>query len=287
VETQIPSAGYVGSIERKTRSTRRRVSPTVASREVDSSRSVICKPIRGSLGSPRHRVHSLFPNPDVDFSRSAVRSSSVTITSSSFRDASPLQSSFVRSPRSGPFGHDHRAQWSLSFTCLGFRPSWRHHVHAATSRETSQVPLRSVLRLSQPLDGLLRTHACELISSRYRVQGSLCSGASLPAQPPFLVGRSLPPCRCFIVALRACFHFRRNQRAPTCDAPRLRGFYLRKAAFYESGYSPRPHPLPSSVSSPPGLPFSRRQYRLTQHLPLMMFPRLGLHAVCPPFGDQP
>jgi hypothetical protein len=29
---------------------------------------------------------------------------------------------------------------------------------------------------------------------------SLCSGASLPAQPPFLVGRSLPPCRCFIVA---------------------------------------------------------------------------------------
>jgi hypothetical protein len=182
---------------------------------------------------------------------------------------------------------DHRAQWSLSFTCLGFRPSWRHHTHAATFRETSQVPLRCVLRLSQPLDALLRARVCELVSSRYRVQGSLCSGASLPAQPPFLVGRSLPPCRCFIVALRACFHFRRNQRAPTCDAPRLRGFYLRKAAFYESGYSPRPHPLPSSVSSPPGLPFSRRQYRLTQHLPLMMFPRLGLHAVCSPFGDQP
>ena len=212
--------------------------------------------MRGSLGSPRRRAHGLFPNPGVDFSRSAVHSSSVTTTSSSFRDQSPLQSSFARSPRSGPFGHDHRAQWSLSFTCLGFRPSSRHHTRAATSRETSQVPLRSVLRLSQPLDGLLRTRACELVSSRCHVQGSVCSGASLPAQPPFLVGRSLPPCRCFIVASRACFRFRRNQRAPTCDASRLRGFYLRKAAFYESGYSPRPHPLPSSVLSPPGHPFS-------------------------------
>jgi len=152
------------------------------------------------LGSPQHPVHSLFPNPDADSFRSAVCSPSVTTTSSSFRDQSPLQSSFARSPRSGPFGHDHRAQWSLSFTCLGFSPSSRHHTHAATSRETSQVPLRSVLRLSQPLDGLLRVRACELVSSRCHVQGSLCSGASLPAQPPFLFGRSLPPCRCFIVA---------------------------------------------------------------------------------------
>jgi hypothetical protein len=91
--------------------------------------------------------------------------------------------------------YDHRAQWSLSFTCLGFRPSSRHHTHAATSRETSQVPLRSVLRLSQPLDVLLRARACELVSSRCHVQGSLCPGASLPAQPPFLIGRSVPPCR--------------------------------------------------------------------------------------------
>ena len=150
---------------------------------------------------------------------------------------------------------DHRAQWSLSFTCLGFSPSSRHHTHAATSRETSQVPLRSVLRLSQPLDVLLRARACELVSSRCHVQGSLCSGASLPAQPPFLVGRSLPPCRCLIVASHARFCFHRSARALTCDAPRLRGLYLRKAAFHESGYSPRPRPLPSSVSSPPG-PFS-------------------------------
>jgi hypothetical protein len=81
----------------------------------------------------------------------------------------------------------------------------------------------------------------------------------------------MPPCRCLIVASRVCFHFRRNRRAPTCDAPRLRGFYLRKAAFHDSGYSPRPRPLPSTVSSPPGPFLSRRRCRLTQHLPLMMF----------------
>jgi hypothetical protein len=117
-------------------------------------------------------------------SRSAVCSSSVTTTSSSFRDQSPLQSSFARSPRSGPFGHDHRAQWSLSFTCLGFRPSSRHHTHAATSHETSQVPLRSVLRLSQPLDGLLRARACELVSSRCHVQELSVQGLLSPRSHP-------------------------------------------------------------------------------------------------------
>jgi hypothetical protein len=33
---------------------------------------------------------------------------------------------------------------------------------------------------------------------------------------------------------------------PTCDASRLRGLDLRRAAFLRSGYSPRPKPLPSS-----------------------------------------
>lgn len=49
--------------------------------------------------------------------------------------------------------------------------------------------------------------------------------------------------------------------------------------------SPAPAPLFSFLSSRPS--FSRRQHRLTRHLPLMMFPRLGLHAFCSPFGDQP
>jgi hypothetical protein len=41
-------------------------------------------------------------------------------------------------------------------------------------------------------------------------------------------------------------NFRRLACKSTCDAPRLRGFNLRQAAFLESGYSPRPRPLPSS-----------------------------------------
>jgi len=208
--------------------------------------------------------------------------------SSSFFDAAPLQSSFARAPRSGPFGRrPSSAQWSLSITCLGFFPSSRHHRRAATSRETSRVPLRSVLRLSHPLDGLLRTPACELVSSRCHVQGSLCSGASLSAQPPFLIGRSLPPCRCFTVASPARPHFRGDSRAPTCAVARLRGLDPREAAFHESGYSPRPQPLPSSVSSPPG-PFllSTSAPSYSAHSAHGVF-RLGLHgrarlAVCAP-----
>jgi hypothetical protein len=40
--------------------------------------------------------------------------------------------------------------------------------------------------------------------------------------------------------------FRRLALPSTCDASRLRGLDLRRAAFFESGYSPRPKPLPSS-----------------------------------------
>jgi hypothetical protein len=40
--------------------------------------------------------------------------------------------------------------------------------------------------------------------------------------------------------------FRRLALPSTYDASRLRGLDLRRAAFFESGYSPRPKPLPSS-----------------------------------------
>ena len=66
------------------------------------------------------------------------------------------------------------------------------------AREAPSLTLRSVLRLSQPLDGLIRTHARGLVSSRCHVQGSARSRASLSAQPPCLVDRSLPPCRCSV-----------------------------------------------------------------------------------------
>jgi len=72
-------------------------------------------------------------------------------------------------------------------------------------------------------------------------------------------------------------YFRGTDVLPLFDAPRLRGFYPRKAAFHESGYSPRPQPLPSSVSSPPGSFLSRRRRRITQRVPLLVFSRRGLH----------
>jgi hypothetical protein len=50
---------------------------------------------------------------------------------------------------------------------------------------------------------------------------------------------------------RAHADFRRPVLAATNDASRLRGFYLREAAFLGSGYSPRPKPLPSSRLSLP------------------------------------
>jgi hypothetical protein len=174
---------------------------------------------------------------------------------------------------------------------LGFGPSSRYHTHAATSREASQASRRSVLELSQLLDGFLRARACELVSSRYHVQGSLCSGASLPAQPPFLVGRSLPPCRCFTVASSVLSRFHRSERIPTCDAPRLRGLYPCETAFHEIGYSPCPCPLPSSVSSPPGPFFPRWVHSFPPHTPLMMLrdksPHIARNLAAPCTGRSP
>lgn len=48
----------------------------------------------------------------------------------------------------------------------------RHHLEASTYVRLSKTTLRSVLRRSQPLDGLLRSLACELISSRSPTQDS-------------------------------------------------------------------------------------------------------------------
>lgn len=45
---------------------------------------------------------------------------------------------------------------------------------------------------------------------------------------------------------RSCSDFHRNTLESTCAASRLRGLYLRRAAFLRFGYSPCPKPLPSS-----------------------------------------
>jgi hypothetical protein len=65
----------------------------------------------------------------------------------------PLQSSYDVNRRSLTFRR--KAAY------LGFQPSSRHHNCTVTSRRTSQVPLRSVLRFSQPLDGLPRAKALQ------------------------------------------------------------------------------------------------------------------------------
>jgi len=119
----------------------------------------------------------------------SVRPSAVRVTArlhpSKF--VSPLQSSFVLMLCPCPFGSGHLP---------GFVPSSRQHRGASTDREASQASLRSVHRLSQPLDGLLRAPAPGLVSSPSRVQGASRSGASLSAQRRPARRRQLPPRRC-------------------------------------------------------------------------------------------
>lgn len=150
----------------------------------------------------------------------------------------------------------------------GFRPSSRHHRRASTNARlhatlgthsgrkafarrapgapssharASRSSLRSVLGLSQPPDGLLRSPARGLVASRSHVQGPSRSGASLPAQPPSLIGRSYP----LAVPVRPL-----TQPEPDVHGltRRLRGFHPRKAASCRNGDQPPRHSLPSSRS---------------------------------------
>jgi hypothetical protein len=154
--------------------------------------------------------------------------------------ATPLQSPFVRAPRRSPCD----ARLHLP---LGFVPSSRHHSRAATNlRGASHAPLRSVLRLSQPLDGLFRARACGLIPSRSHVQGPLSFRGFSPVAATH--SHRMEPASLPLFHRRSCSRsdFRRLTHKSTREASRLRGFHLRQAAFLESGYSPRPKPLPSS-----------------------------------------
>jgi len=148
-------------------------------------------------------------------------------------------------------------------------PAFRFRSLFATSLERVDIfagrptaPLRSVLRLSQPLDGFFRSRACRLISSRNHVQGPSRPGVFSPHAATLPRQKELPPCRCLTARSRSRSGLRRFTPASTCDASRLRGLDPRRAAFLESGYSPRPKPLPSSSSGPPGSLFFRRQLRL-------------------------
>lgn len=124
--------------------------------------------------------------------------------------------------------------------------------------------LRSVLRRSQPPDGLLRSRARELVSSHSRVQGSSRSGvlplctASLPHQ------EQMPPCRWS------------KARSPTNRLPRptlldFEALFHAESRAASSAVRPRLRPLPSSgflllqVPSWPRPPVPQRP-------PLLAFP---------------
>jgi hypothetical protein len=88
---------------------------------------------------------------------------------------------------------------ALTFRCEqglpGFLPSSRHHCSASTRTGVPESPLGSVLRRSQPLDGLLRSAPREPISSHNRVQDArpfrgLATLHRLRPHRP-----KMPPCR--------------------------------------------------------------------------------------------
>jgi hypothetical protein len=86
--------------------------------------------------------------------------------------------------RSIPFGSEHYLP--------GFRPSSRYHRARPLDTAAPTLPLRSALRLSQPLGGLLRPRLCGLVPSRNHVQGSSRPGVSPSVQLPSLVGKNCP-----------------------------------------------------------------------------------------------
>jgi hypothetical protein len=182
----------------------------------------------------RHWVHrvwssSLFP--------SRPTSSSYPVPSGSAPRAHPLLVyALLRVPSHlcppGPFRN-------RALPTIGFGPSLRHHRARQLEHETPIASRRSVHRLSQPLDGLLRISACELVSSRSHIQGSSRSGASLSVQPFFPRREELPPCR---------FVDPRSPAETSCHAnqPRLRGFSPHRAAFRWAGVNRFHRSLPSS-----------------------------------------
>jgi hypothetical protein len=131
-------------------------------------------------------------------------------------------------------------------TYQGFCP---HRDITATRPLFARIPkssLCSILRRSQPLDGLLRNAARELVSSHNRVQDSSRSGAlplctaTLPHQ------EELPPCRWD------------KARSPTNRLPQARpldfeAFFHAESRVTRSAVRPCRRPLPSSGSTaPPG-----------------------------------
>jgi len=196
------------------------------------SRSVVCKALHGSLGSPREPARANFFDARSPV-RFAVRSSAIKLSSSSFSYAPPLQSSFAARPR--PISACAATELDLP----RFRPSSRLHPTASTHREAShrltsfRPQAFSASRRLPPRSGL---QAYFIPLPR---PGLACSGSSPLAQPSSLIDPSCAP-------LPLC-----APRSPTeigcrVERPRLRGFVPREIAFARLSYSPRRASLPSS-----------------------------------------
>jgi hypothetical protein len=148
-------------------------------------------------------------------------------------------------------------------TYQGFCPHRDIPAVRPPSAGVPKSPLRSVLRRSQPHDGLLRSAARELVSSHSRVQGSARSGV-LPLYTATLPHREeLPPCRCD------------EARSPTNRLPRAKpldfeAFVHAESRAAGSAVKPCPRPLPSSGSSLLQVP-SRPLFPVPQEQTLMTF----------------
>jgi hypothetical protein len=145
-----------------------------------SLQGIMCRSVSRIIGFPRYATTAVSGQGDA----SSFRPFPGSFESGSFPRAScPLRSLFAFLP-APPF---------RAAACLGVLSLFAVSPEESTIRGVSQFPLRSVLRFSQPRDGLLRFRSCGLVSSRYHVQGFRSGAWSRPAAVPAR-RRPVPPC---------------------------------------------------------------------------------------------
>jgi len=126
----------------------------------------------------------------------------------------------------------------------GFLPSWRHHARCPLIACALRRPLRSVLRLSQPLDGFLHLHALRACFIPLPRPGFLRSGTSpdpdwasahrrIHSPMPLVHSRS--PCGCH------------------ANLPRLRGLPSGPMRCVSQLFKPTPTRFPLRIGPPSGL----------------------------------
>lgn len=193
----------------------------------------------------RSRMSRSISRPDRCRYHFAVPPLRFTVSDSTVLSATP-SSELLRLPC---LAHDSRK--SDEHTCLDFSPSSRHHVCASTCLRGFPNPrIRSVLRFSQPLDGLLRTHVRGLISSRYHVQDSPVQGVLLSCSH---LSSSERACPLAVIHGALITEVMSVRRAPGCEASICTRVRCPRVSIIHR----HPRSLPSSGFSPPGPLFRR------------------------------